>query len=318
MTFAHVHSREWGYGSERAKRELERLRDVGVDWIAISPFAYQKKVDEPFLYYGPGDPTMLDRDLVAVTEHAHALGIRVFLKPHLWSGEFWSSGKWPGDIEMKTPEAEESWWRSYTGYIVAQAKLAALAKMDALSIGHELVKMTAPRHTPRWRALITEVKRHFGGPLVYGANHGHEVGQIEFWDALDAVGVHAYYPLGGDALEAASADDIARAWQPVLAELRKIADKTKKPLVFTEVGFPAHRGALAKPWEADGARPLDEGLQARAYEGTLRALASAPFVRGTFWWKWFSGGHENPHEREPYDPSGKAAERVLKRWYRGG
>lgn len=318
MTFTHIHSRSYGYGSDRAKEELGRLARDGVDWIAISPFAYQRKVDSPTLFYGARDPTMLDSDLVHVTEHAHAVGIKVLLKPHLWSGQFWSEGKWAGDIEMTSAEDDAAWWAGYSGYVLAQAELAARAKMDALCIGHELVKMTRPKYTARWRALIAEVRRRFGGPLVYGAHHGDEVAQIEFWDALDVVGVHGYYPLGDATLERqGTAEDIARAWKPVLDELAKISARTGKQVVFTELGYPAHEGALLRPWESDGKRPLDEALQARAYEGTLKALAGAPFVRGVFWWKWFSGGHDNPHEQEPYDPSGKAAELVLQKWYRG-
>lgn len=318
MTFAHIHSRSWGYGSDRARAELEKLRAAGVSWIAISPFAYQRRVDTPSLYSGPGDPTLLDSDLVQVSADAHALGLKVLLKPHLWSGQFWSEGKWTGDIAMTTPEDDAEWWRRYSAYILDQADLAARANMDALLVGHELVKLTTSAHTARWRSLIAEVRRRFRGPLSYGAHHEREVEQVEFWDALDVIGVHGYFPLGGAELEQASADQIAAAWRPHLERLAALAARARRDVVFTEIGFPAHAGALREPWAADGARPEDEGLQARAYEGTLRAIAAAPFVRGTFWWKWFSGGRGNPHENEPFDPSGRAAEKVLARWYRGG
>jgi arabinogalactan endo-1,4-beta-galactosidase len=303
MTFAHVHSRSWGYGSDRARTELDRLHSIGVNWIAISPFAYQKKVDEPFLYGGPGDPTMLQRDLIKVTEDAHARGIKVMLKPHIWSNEFWSGGKWAGDIEMKNDADDAKWWKNYGEYIEANAELAETAKMDGLCIGLELVKMTTAKHTRDWRALIAGVRVKYHGPLAYGANHAGEVEQVEFWDALDAIGVSAYYPLGGEELA------------PYLSKLSVLAAKWKKPVVFTELGYPAHKGALREPWKQDSSLPLDEGIQARAYEGTFRALAAAPFVKGVFVWKWFSGGADNPHEREPYDPEGKAAEKIIARWY---
>jgi hypothetical protein len=317
MTFAHVHSRSWGYGSDRAREELGRLRSVGVDWIAISPFAYQRSVDSPLLYYGFGDPTLLESDLEKVAAHAHELGIKVLLKPHIWSSDFWRAGKWPGDIAMKNAEDDAAWWRRYSEYILAQAEIAARAKIDALSIGHELVRMTGKEHTARWRALIASVRAIYKGPLIYGAHHDREAQEIEFWDALDAIGVHAYFPLGGADLERGDADAVARAWKPHLDALQQLTARTKKPVVFTEIGFPSHRGALTTPWHADGSLPVDEDLQARAYEGTLRAIAGAQFVRGVFWWKWFSGGPANPHEREPYDPAGKAAEVVLRRWFGG-
>jgi hypothetical protein len=91
--------------------------------------------------------------------------------------------------------------------------------------------------------------------------------------------------------------------------------KWKKPVVLMELGYPAHKGAMREPWKADSSLPLDEGIQARAFEGTFRALSGAPFVRGVFIWKWFSGGEDNPHEKEPYDPEGKAAEKIIARWF---
>jgi len=256
---------------------------------------------------------MLDRDLVRVTEDAHARGIKVVLKPHLWSNDFWRAGKWAGDIAMKSAEDDALWWERYGDYIADNAELAEKAKMDGLCVGLELVKMTDALHTGHWRALITRVRGIYHGPLTYSAHHGDEEEQIEFWDALDAIGVGAYYPLGGD--ELATAEDVERAWAPILLRLSKLNAKWKKPVVLMELGYPAHKGAMREPWRADSSLPLDEGIQARAFEGTFRALSGAPFVRGVFIWKWFSGGEDNPHEKEPYDPEGKAAEKIIARWF---
>jgi hypothetical protein len=316
MSFAHVHSRAYGYGSDRAKRELAHLRQVGVDWIAISPFAYQSAVDDPLLHFGQGDPTMRSDDLIAVTEHAHALGMKVMLKPHIWSRQFWNGGKWQGDIAMKDEADDAKWWESYRAFILANAELAERGHMDGLCIGLEYVRMTEPKHTEHWRHLIRDVRTVYRGPLTYGAHHERELEQIEFWDALDAIGVHAYFPLGAS-LEQGSIEMIAAAWKPFLLRLSRLAERYNKPVVLTEIGYPSHKGALKEPWRSDPSLPTDEGIQARAYEGALRALSLAPFVRGIFVWKWFSGGPDNPHERDPYDPSGKAAERVLARWFKG-
>lgn len=316
MSFAHVHSREHGYGSKRSNEELQKLKSVGVDWISISPFAYQRAVDAPDLYFGEGDPTLGERALSRAIEAAHALGIQVLLKPHVWSGQFSRGGKWHGDIAMTNPEDNDRWWARYGAYILQNARLAERAHADGLCIGLEYVRMTVPAETPRWRALILAVKKEYHGPLTYGAHHGAELEQIEFWDALDAIGVNAYFPLG-TGLDRATAEEIARAWRGPLARLEKLAAVKKKPIVFTEIGFASHAGALERPWSSDRALPEDQDLQARAYEGTLLALSGAPFVKGVFWWKWFSGGPDNPHERDPFDPSAKKAEAVLRAWFRG-
>jgi hypothetical protein len=315
VSFAHVHDRGWGYGSARSEVELRRLAALGVRWISVMPFAYQPSVDAPALYHRIPDPSLGDGALVSVIAQAHAVGIQVLLKPHLWSRQFGGGGKWTGDIAMRTEADTEAWWQAYGEYILYQAALAERARADGFLVGLELVAMTRPEHSARWRRLIAQVRQVYRGPLGYGANHD-EVQQIDFWDALDAIGVHAYYPLGA-ALESRDSAAIAEAWGPTLAALGQLSAKWNKPVVLTELGFPAHAGALAEPWRSDSSKPIDEGLQARAYEGTLRALAGAPFVRGIFVWKWFSGGRDNPHESDPFDPSGRAAEAVLGRWFRG-
>lgn len=317
MGFAHVHVPTYGYGSSRAGRELDRLAKLGTDWIALSPFAYMKRVDRPEISFGELDPTLTASDLIRSVEQAHARGIKVLLKPHIWSSEFWSNGKWHGDIAMTSPEDTERWFRFYGRFIVQQAKIAAQARADALSIGLEYVRMTQPEHTQRWRQLIAEVRRHYSGPLTYGAHHDREVFHIEFWDRLDAIGVHGYHPLNvGKPDDQVTANDVALAWQPHLDRLALLSDKYKKPVIFSEVGYPSHRGALREPWKSDGKLPPDERLQAIAYQGTLAALNHAPWVRGAFFWKWFSGGTDNPAEEDPYEPADKEAEMVLRRWFR--
>jgi hypothetical protein len=138
--------------------------------------------------------------------------------------------------------------------------------------------------------------------------------QIEFRDDLDAIGIHGYFPLAVDA-RTATAADVAAAWRPHLDRLAPLAKRWDKPIVFTEIGYPSHAGALREPWASDGSRPVDQRLQAVAYEGTLAALGAMPWVRGVFFWKWFSGGASNPAESDPYEPEAKEAEHVLARWY---
>ncbi len=40
--------------------------------------------------------------MVKCIEDAHAVGLKVLVKPHIWSHQFWNNGKWHGDIKFKT------------------------------------------------------------------------------------------------------------------------------------------------------------------------------------------------------------------------
>jgi hypothetical protein len=315
--YAHVHVPFYGYGSSRSAHELDRLKELGADWIALSPFAYMKKVDRPEIAFGDLDPTLTAEDLIRETKQAHERGIKVLLKPHIWSSEFWSNGKWHGDIAMKSKAETDRWFELYGEFIRGQAEIAAAAGVDALSIGLEYVKLTVPENSTRWRKLIREVRAKYKGPLTYGAHHDRELDQIEFWDELDAIGVHGYFPLSVDKKEKEiAAEDVAKAWSPHLLRLAALAEHWKKPIVLTELGYPSHTGALARPWHSDPSLPEDQRLQAVAFQGTLSALGASPFIRGVFFWKWFSGGNDNPAEDDPYEPTDKEAESVLRRWYR--
>lgn len=70
--------------------------------------------------------------------------------------------------------------------------LATVLHADSLCVGMELV--VASHQTAYWRDLVAQVKTLYSGPLLYAANHGNE-NDVTWWDAVDIIGVDAYYPL---------------------------------------------------------------------------------------------------------------------------
>jgi hypothetical protein len=60
-----------------------------------------------------------------------------------------------------------------------------------------------------WRAVLTDVRRRFHESLIYAANHSGEEMRLTWWDAVDFIGVDAYYPL------------ISRS-NPALDELKRV------------------------------------------------------------------------------------------------
>ncbi len=51
---------------------LDRLRKMGGNWIAVTPFAYQKNVNEPGIRFRPGWKDGLDEDVGNVAEGGEA------------------------------------------------------------------------------------------------------------------------------------------------------------------------------------------------------------------------------------------------------
>lgn len=309
MNFAHLHRRGYGYGSERARKQLERLVGIGVTDIALNPFAYTPRLDSPRIVWG-GDDSMTDDDIRMQCAQARALGIRVMMKPHLWSQSY-AAGKGNPDIDL-TPADWVVWFAEYTKYALHFAALAEECGCVSLCVGLEYT--IASRENPgAWAAVAKACREVYKGELIYAANWYEEWEQFTDWAAFDAVGIDAYFPLTGTTVE-----ELTASWIPHLDRIEKTIKKTIKktglPVIFTEAGFQSVVGAAAHPWESnDGGAPDLEG-QARAYEALLRATTARPWFRGVYWWKWFT---DLPGESDPFVPAGNPAEGVLKAWFVG-
>lgn len=109
-----------------------------------------------------------------------------------------------------------------------------------------------------WRQLIKIVRDQFKGSLTYAANFDNYV-EVEFWDALDFVGINAYFGLRQAYQQ--YEDDTQflklmksgwnRAFEGVNA-FRKKQNIEHKPLLFTELGYINRRGCTVHPWQGFG------------------------------------------------------------------
>jgi hypothetical protein len=167
-----------------------------------------------------------------------------------------------------------------------------------------------------FRALADTARTVYDGNLTYAANWYDEYEEIAFWDALDYVGVQAYFPLV-DAPDP-SLDTLRARWQAHRAALAEVHRRTGKPILFTEVGYRSARSAAEAPWrwpEEEGGVAPDSALQARCYRAFLSAMDQTPWFAGALIWKW----HPRGSQRDPtaFTPQGKPAERVLYRWFTG-
>ncbi|MCB9523102.1 MAG: hypothetical protein H6702_06940 [Myxococcales bacterium] len=286
---------------------LDELQAWGVEWIQVMTFAHQPAVD------GPGiEPAPAERWPGAFVDAARRRGLRILLKPHVWSRQFYDGSKrWRGDIRMDDPAEWARWFDQYERFIVREAQQAARHGVETLSVGLEYVHATKPAHTARWRALIQAVRRVYPGQVLYAADGNHELDHIAFWDALDAIGVNAYFSLGDAAHPAA----LAAAWVPHLARLEALATRHRKPILLTEAGYPSVEGAAARPWQWPTGREVADPLgQAQAYQALLVACTGRPWCRGVYWWKLYERPESTPLTHD-YTPRGKPALDVLRRWY---
>lgn len=284
---------------------------LGAGWISQTPFAWQMKTDAPEIrlvtsgrvYWGETDEGIRE-----TARRARAAGLRTLLNPHIWIRDH---DAWRGRIAMSSEEDWARWFAGYREVVLHYARLAAAEKIEAFAVGTELGG-TVHRESA-WRALIAETRGVYPGILLYAANWD-EAERVPFWDALDAIGIQAYYPLA----EAIGSDDasVRAAWRRKASDLEALAGRWGRRILFTEAGYRSQADTLVEPWLWKGAGPADPPAQSRGWTLLFESVWDRPWFAGLFVWKWFpdhgkAGGPDDPG----FTPQRKPAEEVIRSWF---
>jgi Glycoside Hydrolase Family 113 len=291
-------SAEWPtpYGSEGARDTLLRLKTYGVDAIALAPYAAMREGSPALHSFGPHSMES-DEGLREMARLAHALGMKVMLKPGIWV----RGGGDAGELDFPSEAGRKKFFDDYGEFIDHYARLATQIHADLFCVGGELVKLSADEEA--WRNIIARVRGIYPGPLTYAANFGTEFETLKFWDALDYIGLQDYYPLPAGLSTDAE-----------VAKVEAVEEKYGKPVIFTEAGFASAPDANQHPWEDGKAAKPELGLQARCYAAIFRAFYSKPWFEGMYWWKIGTNGFGGPEDTS-LTPWNKPAMEVVKQWY---
>jgi len=301
-----------GYGSDRCEIAMEEIGEIGASWISITPFGRMDDLKSVDLEHDFEIPVARNEALIRETAAmAKAHGLRVAVIPHIYV----MSGEWRGEIDPGSSEAWCAWFASYREFVIRFARLAEEVDADLFSIGVEF-KSSTNFYEDEWRELIAEIRGIYSGALTYSANWD-EVEEVAFWDALDAIGVNAFWPLAKKPGDGYSA--MREAADHVADELEAVSFFYDRPVLFTEMGVKSAADSELAPWEWPEhcqAMRYDETYQAQAYQAVFEALAPRPWFLGLFVWKYFSDPYDETQEaRAGFSPRGKLAERVLARWF---
>ncbi len=302
------------YASSGSDESLAKLEDTGAEWISILATWYQDTVSSTVIY-SDAQKTPTDAGLIHAIETAHNLGLKVMLKPHLDLKN--DPAHWRGQIgEYFTTQAQwDEWFASYQAFINHYAQIAADNGVEQFCIGTEL-DSTAVEELD-WRELITGtngIETIYEGLLVYAANHTY-TNTVMFWDALDYIGIDAYYVLA--VTTTATLDDFNTGWAAPVAFLEDLAQEWNKQIIFTEIGYRSIDGAGMAPWAYEGNPALDLQEQSDLYQAFFETVYPQEWFAGVFWWSWDT----NPMQGGPcdrgYSPLDKPAEDVLRVYFGG-
>jgi hypothetical protein len=292
-----------GYSSTDTGDALRGIASVGANWVQFVPNWYQATRMSSEI--APTDSTVSDDDLRYVIGLARAQGLKVLLKPHVDPAD----GSHRSGIEPGDPDA---WFRSYRAFITHYADMARELGVDQFAVGTELRGVSSDRD--RWLGVIRDVRSRYAGPLLYAANHDEYEG-VSFWDAVDLVGIDAYWQLSSE--PTVDVSRLQAAFVPIRDDLAKFAVRVHRRILFTEAGYPSQVGSAVEPWNVStsGAPAGDE--QAAAYQALLQTFTGRPWWAGVFWWTWTV---QHVHRTDPpqavdFSVRGKLAEPVLRQWW---
>ena len=281
-----VSCQTWGkeWQTPEMAQTLDELKSLGANSFAIHPYARISN-DGHVRFRAIED----HRHIRVPLDWAHERGMSAMLVPHLayWGTKF----SWRGEIRFETTEEWDRFFGEYEAWIVEMARLAEAHRAAIFCVGLEY--RHAQKFEQRWRKIIAAVRSVYRGKITYGANWG-DYEEVKFWDAVDYLGVLAYFPL--TMAINPNVEQISAGWRKRCAELERFSQRNHgKQLIFVEVGYNENARAAAEPWSFDTGGAQAAAIQERCLDAALGLTGKHPWLAGMFLWKWFP---ELPHHEE--------------------
>ncbi len=300
-------------GSANFQQSLQNLKSTGANSVSFILPYYQSSQTSSDIQSGYNTPT--DASLASAIDYAHSLGMQVMLKPHLEC----YCGQWRAYINASD---RTTWFANYSAMLNHIGGIAQAHNAEEIAIGTELITMASgdinPDNTTQWRTMITSLRGVYSGKLTYSANWGAsgfnlETTQIKFWDALDQIGISAYYNLSSSTN---AVSDIASQWDNWNNNYIKPLNTTYgKPIVFTEIGYKSAAGARFEPWAYWNSNGYDGTEQANLYAALFSYWNNFSYMQGVQLWFWDTDPNAGWPGNTDYMPQHKPAQDVMTQYF---
>lgn len=292
---------EDGYASDQVPRYLNQISSVGAEWVQINPTWYQTDAQASEIFRT--EQTASDSSVERVISLAKNVGLKVLLKPHV---DLTDSTSRHGILPADRP----AWFASYGAFIEHYSDMAARLGVDQFAVGTELSEVSGDREA--WLGVVSAVRTRYAGPVLYAANFD-EYRTVAFWDAVDLIGIDAYWELADQ--PTTDVAELREAWRPVRDELQEFAAQTGRRILFSEAGYTSQLGTTTAPFSPMVSGIPDEAEQEAAYQALFETFHDEPWWAGVFWWYWAVPLDDNANGPLSYTPDGKAAEEAVRRWW---
>lgn len=297
-----------------AADSFDLLKHSGANWACIRPVGLADEA-VPLIEFDADWQSDLETSngVGAIQEMARHTGVKLMLRPVLQS----ESSTEVFEFGFADPAQRQLWFVQYEAFILHYAQVADSLGLEMLCLGSELGSEIIA-NTVFWQELAAKVRKVYRGKLTYAATW-ENYSVVDFWSALDYIGVDAYFPcktgikIDHDTLMKCLTHD----WkEPLLT----YASTVGKPIIFTEFGYRSIRYAAGLQ---DTLPKVDYGFpfkvshlsQAEAFRAFFKTFWSEPQVAGGFIWKWYPEEGMAARIDNDYTVQGKPTLEMIRSWY---
>ncbi|PVX24263.1 MAG: hypothetical protein CW691_08120 [Candidatus Bathyarchaeum sp.] len=296
------------FSSPESDESLSLLTKTNTEWVAICFSWVQSSTTSDDIHLDPSSSPTPESVEHAITV-AHSLGLKVMLKPMVEAverEEILSYPVWRGEIQPS-----DEWFASYSSFINFFAEFAEQNGVEMFCVGCEYKETT--RETEQWKNVIQGVRERYSGPITYAADWTNYQ-KIEWWDAVDYVGIDAYFPLtifNSDP----TFEQLKTAWVNHADEIEEWVSAINKPVIFTEIGYRSGDGTSMAPSNYWKDMTVDLQEQNDCYEAAFQTLWSRNWFSGFYWWTWMHDNAQVGLDDSGHSPQNKPAQEVITYWY---
>jgi hypothetical protein len=294
----------WTYYNPQA---IQSVKAIGANWLIYTPgWTYSRVSPLTFGLIPGNDPFWLDSAIMIAQARAANMNVGIFPIPRFAMNidDFW-----------KNAPRDANWWQNwfdyYRAFAINYADLAAQSGSQALILGgggwinpalpNGTLSDGSPSGVPadadaRWQAIITEVRQHFSGDLLWALPYtpGKQQTPFNFLKSVDGI-----YLLWNTGLAASSdstkTDMINHAGQLLDNDVLPFVSALDKPIILA-LSYPSASGvttncisdgrggcldwtALNQPNNPPSAS-VDLQGQSDLYEAMLNAINTRPWIGG--------------------------------------
>jgi hypothetical protein len=319
---------------------LQNIQAIGSNTVILTPTWTYEDISPLVLAPVPGKDSFWNDTYRMVTQ-ARALNMSVAIFPtprfNTKADDFWASA--PKDADWW-----QLWFDRYRAFALNYADLASQSGAQTLILGGDWIEPALPNGKlsdgttssgvpadaeTRWRSIITDVRNHFRGTLLWALPYDHEYVDTPLGFLSDIDGIYLLWGLKlSDSSSPSQADMTDEAGRLIDTNVSPLASLVGKPIIIA-MDYPSVDGAasgcvsdgkggclhgaeLNPPTVDTSPLPVNLQLQSDIYEAMLTAVNERQWVGGIV-----SRGYYPPTILQDKSASihGKPAGDVIWYWY---